>query len=112
MPLVTFILALIFLKTKVDLISILSCVLCVVGAAIIVGGAQNFTDKFGIFLAFSMTFFMASLPPNPHPIEIFRCALGYLEKPVSLAFRGTLRDLSIGERDMIVNPSPKPPSQL
>ena len=61
MPLVTFILALIFLKTKVDLISILSCVLCVVGAAIIVGGAQNFTDKFGIFLAFSMTFFMASL---------------------------------------------------
>ena len=25
-------------------------------------------------------------------------AIGYLEKPVSLAFRGTLRDLSIGER--------------
>ena len=58
------------------------------------------------------------LPPNPHPIEVFRCALlsfsvgknarilvigdflngGYLEKPVSLAFRGALRGLSIGER--------------
>ena len=37
-----------------------------------------------------------SLPPNPHPVEVFRCALGYFEKPVSLAFRGTLRGLSIG----------------
>ena len=49
-----------------------------------------------------------SLPPTPHPVEVFRGAqrqlivaleasrLGYLEKPVSLAFRATLRDLSIG----------------
>ena len=41
-----------------------------------------------------------SLPPTPHPVEVFRCAqlfiYGYLEKPVSLAFRGTQRDLSIG----------------
>ena len=52
-----------------------------------------------------------SLPPNPHPVDVFQCALkrlviafvqvklpgklkgGYLEKPVSLAFRGTLRDV-------------------
>ena len=51
-----------------------------------------------------------SLPPNPHPIEVFRCARSslspedkkrtgeYLEKPVSLVFRGTLRDLSIEGR--------------
>ena len=44
-----------------------------------------------------------SLSPNPHPVEVFRCAPRYLEKPVSLAFRGTLRDLSIGGRGLTIN---------
>ena len=39
-----------------------------------------------------------SLPPNPHPVEVFRCTHGHIEKPVSLVFRGTLRGLSIGGR--------------
>ena len=84
-----------------------------------------------------------SLPPNPHPVEVFRgsrkpliiketlnksrmrynniivATTGYLEKPVSLAFRGTLRGLSIGVGGykstayVIVDhvPSPKPPSR-
>ena len=61
MPLVTFILALIALKEKADWLSFCACVLCVVGVAVILWGAQRFNDKFGIGLAFAMTFFMASL---------------------------------------------------
>ena len=61
MPMVTLILALIVLKEKVDWISFCACVLCVIGVAIILWGAQRFEDKFGIGLAFGMTFFMASL---------------------------------------------------
>ena len=47
------------------------------------------------------------------------CTNGYLEKPAPLAFRGTLRDLSIEGRvnnqrltiQAFLFPSPKPPSR-
>ncbi|WP_423910184.1 DMT family transporter [Candidatus Spongiihabitans sp.] len=61
MPLVTFILAMIFLGVKVDLLSLVSCVMCAIGVMIIMWGVQEFNDIFGIMLAFGMTFFMASL---------------------------------------------------
>ena len=61
MPLVTFILAMIFLRVKVDLLSLVSCVMCAIGVMIIMWGVQEFNDVFGIMLAFGMTFFMAAL---------------------------------------------------
>lgn len=61
MPLATFLLALIILKEKAEFISLSSCVLCFAGVAVILWGAQNFGEKFGIGLSFVMTFFMASL---------------------------------------------------
>ena len=53
------------------------------------------------------------------PILVLKPNIGYLEKPVSLVFRGTLRDLSIGVGGykstayVTANhvPSPKPPSR-
>ena len=61
MPLITFILALLVLKEKASVGSFASCVLCIVGVAVMWGGVQKFDDQFGILLAFGMTFFMASL---------------------------------------------------
>ncbi|MCY4244393.1 MAG: DMT family transporter [Gammaproteobacteria bacterium] len=61
MPLVTFLLALLALKERADWVALASCVLCAVGVAVMIGGAQKFDDLFGIGLAFGMTFFMASL---------------------------------------------------
>ncbi len=61
MPLVTFLLALIALKEKADWVSFATCVLCAIGVAVILWGAQKFGDNLGIALAFGMTFFMASL---------------------------------------------------
>ena len=61
MPLITFILVLIVFKEKADWVSLGACILCAVGVAVILWGAQKFDDKFGIGLAFGMTFFMASL---------------------------------------------------
>ncbi len=61
MPLVTFLLALILLKEKVDWVSLGACVSCAVGVAVMLWGAQRFDDLMGIGLAFGMTFFMAAL---------------------------------------------------
>ena len=61
MPLVAFILAVVFLKTKVDMVSLGSCVMCAAGVMIIMWGVQDFSDALGIALALGMTFFMASL---------------------------------------------------
>lgn len=61
MPLVTFVLALIALKEKADWFSLCAGILCIVGTAVIIGGAQRFDDQLGIGLAFGMTFFMASI---------------------------------------------------
>jgi len=61
MPLVTFLLALLALKERADWVALASCVLCALGVAVMIGGAQRFDDLFGIGLAFGMTFFMASL---------------------------------------------------
>jgi len=61
MPLVTFLLALVALKERADRVALASCVLCAVGVAVMIGGAQRLDDLLGIALAFAMTFFMASL---------------------------------------------------
>ncbi len=61
MPLVTFILALVFLKEKPSLIALIACALCIVGVTLMLNGAQKLDDQFGVLLAFGMTFFMASL---------------------------------------------------
>lgn len=61
MPLVTFLLALVALKERADWVALGACVLCALGVAVMLGGAQTFGDHLGIGLAFGMTFFMASL---------------------------------------------------
>ncbi len=61
MPLVTFILALVLLKEKANLSALSACALCIVGVIVMLNGAQNFDDQFGVLLAFGMTFFMAVL---------------------------------------------------
>lgn len=61
MPLVTFLLALLALKERADWSALGACVLCAVGVAVMLGGAQRLGDYLGIGLAFGMTFFMASL---------------------------------------------------
>ena len=61
MPLVTFVLALLALKEKVNWYSFVACAFCAIGVAVMWNGVQNFNDQFGILLAFAMTFFMAAL---------------------------------------------------
>ncbi len=61
MPLITFVLAMIFLKEKLTLITTIACLLSAVGVMFIMWGAQNFGDIIGLALAFGMTTFLASL---------------------------------------------------
>ncbi len=61
MPLITFILSLIFLKVRADAISIGCCILSAVGVVVMTAGINLSLDFLGIGLAFAMTFFMAAL---------------------------------------------------
>ncbi len=61
MPLVTFMLSLVFLRTRADTVSLGCCVLSVTGVAVMTSGNSLPSDLFGILLAFGMTLFMASL---------------------------------------------------
>ncbi|MGR3983939.1 MAG: DMT family transporter [Gammaproteobacteria bacterium] len=51
MPLVTFILAILFLKDRADKVSAAACGACIAGMALIAGGAQRFDDAVGIALS-------------------------------------------------------------
>lgn len=61
MPLVTFILSLIFLGARADVISLGCCVLSATGVAVMASGNSLPSDFLGILLAFGMTLSMASL---------------------------------------------------
>ena len=61
MPLITFVLAVIFLKEKPTAITTIACSLSATGVMFIMWGAQNFGDVVGLALAFGMTTFLASL---------------------------------------------------
>lgn len=61
MPLITFVLAVIFLKEKPNVVTTTSCVLSASGVMLIMWGAQNLGDILGLALAFGMTAFLASL---------------------------------------------------
>ena len=61
MPLVTFLLSLVFLGARADAVSLGCCVLSAVGVAVMASGNSLPSDFLGILLAFGMTLFMASL---------------------------------------------------
>ena len=61
MPLVTFLLSLVFLGARADAVSLGCCVLSAVGVAVMASGNRLPSDFLGILLAFGMTLFMASL---------------------------------------------------
>lgn len=61
MPLVTFLLSLVFLGTRADAVSLGCCVLSAAGVAVMASGNSLPSDFFGILLAFGMTLSMASL---------------------------------------------------
>ena len=61
MPLVTFILSLIFLGARANAVSLGCCALSAVGVAVMTSGNSVPSDFLGIALAFGMTLFMASL---------------------------------------------------
>lgn len=61
MPLVTFILSLVFLRARAELKSLGCCVLSAVGVVVMTSGNSLSSDFLGIGLAFGMTLFMASL---------------------------------------------------
>ena len=61
MPLVTFILSLIFLGARANAVSLGCCALSAVGVAVMTSGNSAPSDFLGIALAFGMTLFMASL---------------------------------------------------
>ncbi len=61
MPLVTFILSLIFLGARADTVSLVCCLLSAAGVALILAGNDLSSSFLGLLLAFGMTFFMASL---------------------------------------------------
>ena len=61
MPLVTYLLSLLILRDKSNLIAWLCCILSTFGVLIITAGNSEFDDYLGITLAFGMTFFMATL---------------------------------------------------
>ena len=98
MPLITFILALLVLKEKAGVGSFAACALCIVGVAVVWGGVQNFDDRFGILLAFGMSFFMAAFTiaarffPNANAVKATYLS-GFLGALVILpfsSFTGTL----------------------
>ena len=61
MPLVTYLLSLLILRDKSNIIAWLCCILSTFGVLIITAGNSEFDDYLGITLAFGMTFFMATL---------------------------------------------------
>lgn len=61
MPLVTFVLSIVVLGIRADVMSIACCVLSAAGVVIMTSGNSLPSDFLGIGLAFGMTFFMASL---------------------------------------------------
>lgn len=61
MPLVTYILSLIFLKERISVFSISCCVVSTLGMIIMTFGNAKLNDYWGIALALGMTFFMAAL---------------------------------------------------
>ena len=61
MPLVTFLLSLVFLRVRADGVSVGCCVLSAAGVAAMAFGNSQLSDFLGILLAFGMTLFMASL---------------------------------------------------
>lgn len=61
MPLLTFILSLIFLKVRAVAVSLGCCGLSAAGVVVMTSGSSLPTDYLGIGLAFGMTMFMASL---------------------------------------------------
>ena len=61
MPLLTFILSLIFLRVRADAVSLGCCVLSAAGVVVMTSGNNLSSDYVGIGLAFGMTIFMASL---------------------------------------------------
>ena len=61
MPLVTYVLSLIFLKERISVFSICCCVLSTLGMVIMTFGNAALNDYLGILLAMVMTFFMAAL---------------------------------------------------
>ena len=61
MPLVTFIISLVFLGARADAVSLGCCVLSAAGVAVMASGNSLPSDFLGIGLAFGMTFFMAAL---------------------------------------------------
>ena len=61
MPLVTFVLSMVFLTVRADAVSVGCCVLSAAGVAVMALGNSLAADFLGILLAFGMTLFMASL---------------------------------------------------
>ena len=61
MPLVTYVLSLIFLKEKVSVFPVFCCVMSTFGMVIMTFGNTALNDYVGILLAMAMTFFMAAL---------------------------------------------------
>ncbi len=61
MPLLTLLLSVLFLKDKVTAPALVACLLCLVGTAVVVSGADKPGDTTGLVLAFVMTALMASM---------------------------------------------------
>lgn len=61
MPLVTYVLSLIFLKERISVFSICCCAMSTLGMVIMTFGNAALNDYLGILLAMVMTFFMAAL---------------------------------------------------
>ncbi|KAB7613756.1 DMT family transporter [Amylibacter sp. SFDW26] len=61
MPLVTYILAVLFLKERINSLAVCCCILSAIGMSLMTFGSSNLEDYIGILLALGMTIFMAAL---------------------------------------------------